>query len=123
MRIILSLCIATLLPFAAIAAEPAKRQVSPSAPALPPPPPSKQSNDASVAPPEPQADLEPEVTITTRGDTTYEEYRANGRLYMIKVTPKNGKPYYLVDSDGGGQFRRSDLEPRTSVPRWVIKSW
>jgi hypothetical protein len=52
-----------------------------------------------------------------------EEYRLNGQLYMIKVTPKHGKPYYLIDAEGSGQFRRSDLEPAVAVPMWVIKRW
>jgi hypothetical protein len=64
---------------------------------------------------------EPEVTITTRGDDRYEEYRLNGRLYMIRVTPKVGPPYYLIDNEGHGQFMRSDLAPRISPPVWVIK--
>lgn len=65
--------------------------------------------------------VEPEVTITTRGEDRYEEYRYNGQLYMIKVTPARGRPYYLVDEQGRGQFRRSDLEPDISIPMWVIK--
>lgn len=64
---------------------------------------------------------EPEVTITTKGTEIHEEYRMNGRLYMVKVIPKKGKPYYLIDQEGSGQFRRSDLEPRIAVPTWVIK--
>lgn len=32
--------------------------------------------------------LEPEVTITEGKDETVEEYRVNGQLYMIKITPK-----------------------------------
>lgn len=64
---------------------------------------------------------EPEVTITTRGEDRHEEYRLNGRLYMIRVTPKVGPSYYLIDNEGQGQFMRSDLAPRISPPVWVIK--
>ena len=64
---------------------------------------------------------EPEVVITTRGEDRHEEYRISGRLYMIKVIPKRGAPYYLVDEDGQGRFIRSDLLPSTSPPMWVIK--
>lgn len=46
----------------------------------------------------PSAD--PEVTIRTEGDKTIQEYRQNGFLYAIKVTPKGGKPYFLVRADG-----------------------
>ena len=64
---------------------------------------------------------EPEVTITTRGTDRVEEYRYNGQLYMMKITPKSGIPYYLIDEEGRGQFRRSDLQPRVSPPMWVLK--
>jgi hypothetical protein len=40
---------------------------------------------------------------------------------MITVVPKKGKPYYLIDQEGSGQFRRSDFESRISIPTWVIK--
>jgi len=43
---------------------------------------------------------------------------------MIKVTPKVGKPYYLVDHKGDGVFSRADDNERSlSVPMWLIKSW
>lgn len=64
---------------------------------------------------------EPEVVITTKGQDRYEEYRIGGRLYMIKVTPKIGKPYYLVDNTGRGEFVRSEFAPKVSPPMWVIK--
>lgn len=64
---------------------------------------------------------EPQVTITQQGEDKIEEYRVNGRLYMIKVTPAHGRPYYLVDSRGDGAFRRhDDLSPNFQVPMWVI---
>lgn len=77
-------------------------------------------------PPQPQIDqsLEPEVTIIKRGEETVEEYRVNGRLYMIKVTPSHGIPYYLLDENGTGRFsRRDDLDNPVKVPMWVIFQW
>ncbi len=70
-------------------------------------------------------ELEPEVTIIQREDATVEEYRLNGRLYSVKVTPKVGKPYYFVDRDGDGvmESRMSDLYNPFRVPQWVIFSW
>ena len=41
--------------------------------------------------------LEPQVTIIQRGTDTVEEYRVAGKLYMLKVTPANGRSYYLID--------------------------
>ena len=69
----------------------------------------------------PSAD--PDVTIRQDGDRTVEEYRLNGFLYAIKVTPKGGKPYFLVRADGSeGNFVRSD-SPDMLIPAWEIFSW
>lgn len=64
---------------------------------------------------------EPQVTITKEVGQTVEEYRSNGKLYMIKVTPKHGKPYYLIDDRGDGKFARQEsLDSGLRVPQWVI---
>ncbi|MDH0749343.1 DUF2782 domain-containing protein [Pseudomonas sp. GD03842] len=66
---------------------------------------------------------EPDVTIRKDGDTFVQEYKANGFVYAVKVTPKHGKPYYLVRADGtSGQFIRSD-PPDMLIPQWVLFSW
>lgn len=66
---------------------------------------------------------EPEVTIVSRGEDRHEEFRLGGRLYMIKVTPRRGRPYYLVDRDGKGEFARSEFAPAVSPPTWVLKEF
>lgn len=77
---------------------------------LPPPP--AMDNAASD---------EPEVTITKKDGKTIEEYRMGGKLYMIKITPKVGPPYYLVDSKGDGKFSRQEsLDSGLRPPQWVI---
>lgn len=66
-------------------------------------------------------DNEPEVTITKEKVKTVEEYRVGGKLYMIKVIPKVGKPYYLVDDRGDGKFSRQEsLDSGVRPPQWVI---
>ena len=68
---------------------------------------------------------EPEVTIVQRKDAKLEEYRLNGRLYMVKIVPFIGPPYYLVDRDGDGlmesRINGRGAEPR--APQWTILSW
>lgn len=88
---------------------------------VPPPPPANIPHDAEEIDPE----LEPEVTIIQRRDATYEEYRVNGRLFMVKVVPAIGKPYYYVDRDGDGlmESRMNDYGDNFKVPQWVIFSW
>lgn len=78
----------------------------------------------------PEADVEdealqPEVTIRKKGENVIEEYRIDGRLYMIKVIPPIGPPYYLLDTDGDGNVdvRRSDLEKGIRVHQWKILEW
>ena len=98
------------------------KAAAPATAPVPPPPPPPENYNPPAAPEIPGAgQAEPEVTITTKGTEIHEEYRLNGRLYMIKITPAKGKPYYLIDHEGSGQFRRSDFETRISIPTWVIK--
>jgi hypothetical protein len=98
-----------LLPaaFAALAqSRPADLQPLPEAP-----PPPGMSDQA----------LEPQVTIIRRGEDKVEEFRLHGKLYMIKVTPPHGVPYYLVDEQGDGvMMRRDSYESGVRVPMWVL---
>ena len=55
---------------------------------------------------------QPQVTVKQKGNSKVEEYRVNGRLYMIKVTPAKGKSYYLVDTHGDGCARARASRPR-----------
>lgn len=105
-----------LLLTASAQAQPELEEIAP--PGLPEP-------DLPTAGAEDQEAVEPEVTIIRRQDRTVEEYRINNQLYMIKVTPRKGVPYYLMDSDGDGSLetRRNELDPQLLVPSWVIFSW
>jgi len=80
-----------------------------------PPPPVLNANAADP-------DLEPQVTITEKKDVVIEEFRVGGKLFKIKVTPKIGKPYYLIDERGDGQFSRQDGPDASGMrpPQWVI---
>jgi hypothetical protein len=70
-------------------------------------------------------DMQPQVNIIKREDAVVEEYRMNGALYMVKVTPTVGPPYYLIDTTGDGNLnaRRSELDPAFVVPSWMIFRW
>jgi hypothetical protein len=69
--------------------------------------------------------LEPEVTIIQRDKETVEEFRINGRLYKVKITPSAGPPYYLVDTDGDGvlETRGNNDITDINIPQWVLFSW
>ncbi|MDR1888078.1 MAG: DUF2782 domain-containing protein [Zoogloeaceae bacterium] len=78
-----------------------------------PPPPNLQTFDEDLE--------EPQITIRREERSTVEEYRLGGKLYMIKVTPEIGEPYYLVDNDGDGHFEtHSPTDSGVKVPMWVI---
>ena len=69
--------------------------------------------------------IEPEVTIVRTEKETIEEYRVNGHLYMVKITPAVGPAYYLIDRDGDGQMegKMSDIYNTPYVPQWVLFTW
>jgi hypothetical protein len=99
------------------------------APAPPPPPMPPQSEALpDVAPPPPSAandpELEPQVTITKKEGETVEEARVNGKLMWVKVTPRHGRPYYLIpDATEGTLIRREGFDPGLRVPLWVLFSF
>lgn len=105
-KLLAILLLATTLP---VLAEPPALEALP-APALP------QTGPAGE-------DLEPEVKIIKRDNATIHEYRVNGVLYMVKIVPGAGPPYYLVDNDGDGylESRYNNLDP--VVPQWMIYRW
>ena len=77
-----------------------------------PPPPAEVAADP---------DLQPQVTIIQRENETIEEFRVNGRLTMIKVTPRHGRPYFLVAEGVNGAFvRRDSLDSGLRVPLWLL---
>ena len=77
---------------------------------------------AAALPPE---ILEPEVTIEEFANRTEEAYWVNQRRAAIKVTPKYGSPYYLVDPDADNvyEMRRAgpDIDHKPSM--WKVMSW
>lgn len=97
---------------------PQQDMADPALEAVPPPPDIPKPIQSGEA-------IEPEVTIIQKDDATVEEYRMNGNLYMIKITPSVGAPYYLLDRDGDGmmEFRTSKLGNDMVVPQWVLFEW
>ena len=67
---------------------------------------------------------EPSVRIPVQESDKVEEIREGGRVVMLKVTPAGGKPYYLLDTTGNGNWmRRDSLDDGLRVPQWPIKQW
>ena len=78
----------------------------------PPPPPAIPGPD------------EPGVRIPVQENDAVEEIRDGGRVVMLKVTPAGGKPYFLVDTTGNGNWMRRDpLDSGVRVPMWPIMTF
>jgi len=93
----------------------------------PPPIPAEETGDAPIPPKIQEEQIEPTVTIREEEGQRVEEYRLNGQVYMVKVTPENGIPYYYIDADGDGRLeldisRSSALDPVRPV-YWKVKEW
>jgi hypothetical protein len=71
------------------------------------------------------SDMEPSVTLREHENRQVEEYRVNSQLYMVKITPTVGAPYYLVDEDGSGEmaWHRGGSGVEQKVPQWTLMSW
>jgi hypothetical protein len=63
---------------------------------------------------------EPQITIIKKQGETIEEYRINGQLYMMKVTPEHGVPYYLQKEDQEGGWLNVGPNPPLIIPKWTI---
>lgn len=132
MRMPTVLLIAALLATGAAAAQdpapvPPPPPLDKDAPPREPAPVSPPATDAALSakltlPPEPES--APAVSIRTEdnGDTV-EEYRLNGQITMVKVRPKVGIPYTLMDTNGDGRLDRSDSEGPVGPVYYTIYEW
>ena len=71
--------------------------------------------------------LEPTVQISQDADNNLvEEYSLDGRVYMVKITPKVGLPYYYLDDDGDGQLELTERDRAANPVKpvyWKVKEW
>ncbi len=113
-RLPISLILAALLVAPAV-----QGQVDPAPPpdlAEPPPLPPKIRDE----------DVTPTVTIRAQEEGLVEEYSLNGRVYMVKITPEKGPPYYYLDTNGDGQLELQPGDEAMNPVRpvyWKVKEW
>ena len=129
-----------VLAVAAFVATGAFAQTPPSIPAnaVPPPLPAASAIPAETRSAAPQSattppvreeyrggtEDEPQVTTIRKETETLDEVRVGGELRYVRVTPRRGRPYYLVPSGNGRTFNRMDsLGSGLSVPMWMLFSW
>lgn len=92
----------------------------------PPPIPPEEEGEVPIPPKIQDEQIEPTVTIREEEGRMIEEYRLNGQIYMVKVTPVGGVSYYYIDTDGDGRLEL-DIDQRALNPvqpvYWKIKEW
>lgn len=117
----LALPLLAVLTFGALAQEPGA--------AVPVPPPPAGAGGFLQAPEPAQTPVtgeavEPDITIREEGQQIITEYRVNGLLYMIRIQPQFGPPYFLVDTNGDGLIDVRDSSPlNNNIPQWLLFSW
>ena len=92
----------------------------------PPPIPPEDAEEIPIPPKVQDEQIEPTVTIREEEGRLIEEYRMNGQVYMVKITPRGGIPYYYIDTDGDGRLELdSDSQALNPVQPvyWKIKEW
>ena len=90
----------------------------------------ESAEDLAAPPPIPpkltREQVEPSVEIRREEDRLVEEYSRNGNIYMVKVTPDKGIPYYYLDEDGDGQLELQPGDEGLNPVRpvfWKVKEW
>ncbi|HEU4663739.1 MAG TPA: DUF2782 domain-containing protein [Dokdonella sp.] len=64
-----------------------------------------------------------EVTKRKQGDDTVEEYRQNGRIWMIKIIPITGPSQTFMTNDGSGRLVRDPKEGPVSPVYYSLYEW
>lgn len=65
----------------------------------------------------------PTVRIRRVRDEVVIEYRRGGRLWMVRVEPKNGVPYHLIDTNGDGRLDRADSDLPIRPVYYTLYAW
>ena len=94
--------------------------------AKPPQIPPANAQDVPIPPKIQDEQIVPTVTIREEEEQMIEEYRLDGQIYMVKVTPRGGIPYYYIDTNGDGKLEldmdQSAMNPVQPV-HWKVKEW
>ena len=64
----------------------------------------------------------PQVTVRRQGEDTVEEYRQEGRITMIRITPKNGVAQTFMSSPDGKLVRDAKQGPVDPV-YFTVYEW
>jgi Protein of unknown function (DUF2782) len=112
-----ALLLISMLPMLAIAADKPRPDNLEPLEEVQPPPNTLEENATNATI---EGESEPQITIRKKGKDTVEEYRINGQLYMQKITPEHGVPYYLHREDQDGGWVNDGPNQPLIIPKWVI---
>ena len=88
--------------------------------------PAQRAPDADAPLPEkvrPPDEAAPDVTIRRDENVTIEEYRREGQVYMVRVTPTNGIAYEYLDTDGDGRLEGDPKEGPMQPVYYTLYEW
>lgn len=70
-------------------------------------------------------EMQPDITIIRKGKDTIQEYRRNGKLYMVKIEPAIGPAYYMYDTNGDEKMdvTKNDMDKTSNVNMWKLFEW
>lgn len=93
-------------------------------PGVKPAEPATVAAPAKPAPRDARGQPAPTVNVRTQdnGDTV-EEYRAGGRIYMIRIIPKHGIPQTFMDTRGDGKLTPDPKQGPVSPVYYTIYQW
>ena len=75
-----------------------------------------------LPPPSPESAPAVQIRTLDNGDTV-EEYRQNGRLYEVRVRPRDGVPYTLLATNGDGRLDRRDGDGPVAPVYYTLYRW
>ncbi|HJU39808.1 MAG TPA: DUF2782 domain-containing protein [Tahibacter sp.] len=64
-----------------------------------------------------------EVTKRQQGNDTVEEYRQNGRIWMIRIVPQNGPVQVFMDTTGSGRLTNDPQQGPISPVYFSLYEW
>ena len=67
----------------------------------------------------------PDIVVSDYENRTEDAYWQGNRPVAIKITPKYGAPYYIVDPDGDSEYemRRGGADVDVKPNNWKVLAW
>lgn len=107
----------------ASAAEPPKEKPVAGSGLVDAPPPALDDPGVKTKPADAKGDTPPDVMVRKEGDDTVEEYRASGKISMIRITSKSGITRTYIDTDGDGRLEGNPKDGPVAPVYYKLYEW